>query len=78
MICQAEGWFILNDYVPYTFQQNGKIERRNRTLMECARTLWKDSKLPDEFWHLSVNCANYLLNRWPTKNHVVPMNGFMQ
>ena len=61
---------------PYTSQQNGKIERRNRTLMDCARTMLKDAKLPDDYWHLAINCANYLINRWPSRNLIVPFEKF--
>ena len=62
---------------PYTSQQNGKVERRNRTLMDCARTILKDSKLPNEFWPFAVNTANYLINRWPTRNMIIPYEKFM-
>ncbi|KAJ9552198.1 hypothetical protein OSB04_016243 [Centaurea solstitialis] len=35
---------------PRTPQQNGVSERRNRTLIEAARTMLADSKLPITFW----------------------------
>ena len=31
---------------PYTLQQNGVVERRNRTLMEMTRSLMKAMKIP--------------------------------
>ncbi|RDX71647.1 hypothetical protein CR513_48980, partial [Mucuna pruriens] len=31
---------------PYTPQHNGKVERRNRTLMNMARCMLKDKKIP--------------------------------
>ena len=34
---------------PYSPQQNGVIERRNRTVMEMARSLLKWMKMPEEF-----------------------------
>nr|GFD20895.1 putative ribonuclease H-like domain-containing protein [Tanacetum cinerariifolium] len=36
--------------VPMTLQQNGIAERKNRTLIEAARTLLADSLLPIPFW----------------------------
>ncbi|GKE43877.1 putative ribonuclease H-like domain-containing protein, partial [Tanacetum coccineum] len=46
-----------------TPQQNGVAERRNRTLIEVARTMLVDSKLPTTFWAEAVNTACYVLNR---------------
>lgn len=36
--------------VPYTPQQNGIVERRNRTVMEMARSMLKSMKVPGELW----------------------------
>ncbi|GJR63738.1 putative ribonuclease H-like domain-containing protein [Tanacetum coccineum] len=49
--------------VARTPQQNGVAERRNRTLIEAARTMLVDSKLPTTFWAEAVNTACYVLNR---------------
>nr|GFA21319.1 ribonuclease H-like domain-containing protein [Tanacetum cinerariifolium] len=38
-----------------TPQQNGVAERRNRTLIEAARTMLADAKLPVTFWAEAVN-----------------------
>ncbi|GJY63240.1 putative ribonuclease H-like domain-containing protein [Tanacetum coccineum] len=46
-----------------TPQQNGIAERRNRTLIEAARTMLADSKLPTTFWAEAVNTACYVQNR---------------
>ncbi|GJT71968.1 putative ribonuclease H-like domain-containing protein [Tanacetum coccineum] len=46
-----------------TPQQNGVDERRNRTLIEAARTMLADSKLPTTFWAEVVNNACYVQNR---------------
>nr|GEX22648.1 hypothetical protein [Tanacetum cinerariifolium] len=43
--------------VPRTPQQNGIAERKNRTLIEVARTLLADSLLPIPFWAEAVNTA---------------------
>ncbi|GKA84547.1 ribonuclease H-like domain-containing protein [Tanacetum coccineum] len=46
-----------------TPQQNGVAERKNRTLIEAARTMLADSLLPVIFWAEAVNTACYVLNR---------------
>ncbi|KAD6454999.1 hypothetical protein E3N88_09705 [Mikania micrantha] len=48
---------------PRTPQQNGVAERRNRTLIEAARTMLSDAKLPITFWAEAVNTACYVQNR---------------
>ncbi|KAI3678299.1 hypothetical protein L6452_37586 [Arctium lappa] len=42
---------------PRTPQQNGVAERRNRTLIEAARSLLADSKLPITLWAEAVNIS---------------------
>ncbi|GJZ49530.1 putative ribonuclease H-like domain-containing protein [Tanacetum coccineum] len=49
--------------VARTPQQNGVAERKNRTLIEAARTMLADSLLPTVFWAEAVNTACYVLNR---------------
>ncbi|GJV57715.1 putative ribonuclease H-like domain-containing protein [Tanacetum coccineum] len=49
--------------VARTPQQNGVAERRNRTLIEAARTMLADSKLPTTFWAEAVSTACYVQNR---------------
>ena len=46
-----------------TPQQNGVAERKNRTLIEAARTMLADSTLPIQFWAKAVSAACYILNR---------------
>ncbi|KAI3797947.1 hypothetical protein L1987_33212 [Smallanthus sonchifolius] len=48
---------------PYTPEQNGVTERKNRTLIETARTMLSDAKLPVTFWAEAVNTACHVLNR---------------
>ncbi|GKB91685.1 putative ribonuclease H-like domain-containing protein [Tanacetum coccineum] len=49
--------------VARTPQQNGVAERKNRTLIEAARTMLADSKLLTTFWAEAVNTACYVQNR---------------
>ncbi|GKC82868.1 putative ribonuclease H-like domain-containing protein [Tanacetum coccineum] len=49
--------------VARTPQQNGVDGRKNRTLIEAARTMLADSLLPIVFWAKAVNTACYVLNR---------------
>ena len=52
---------------PYSPQQNGVVERRNRTVMEMSRSMLKCMKIPGRFWGKAVRHAVYLLNRLPSK-----------
>nr|GEW31372.1 hypothetical protein [Tanacetum cinerariifolium] len=49
--------------VPRTPQQNSIAKRKNRTLIEAARTMLADSLLPIPFWAEEVNTACYVQNR---------------
>ncbi|GJR74354.1 retrovirus-related pol polyprotein from transposon TNT 1-94 [Tanacetum coccineum] len=49
--------------VPRTPQQNGVVERRNRTLVEAARTMLIFSKAPMFLWAEAVATACYTQNR---------------
>ncbi|GJR00833.1 retrovirus-related pol polyprotein from transposon TNT 1-94 [Tanacetum coccineum] len=60
--CKEKG--IRREYnIVRTPQQNGVAERRNRTLIEAARTMLVDSKLPTTFWAKAVSTACYVQNR---------------
>jgi transposase InsO family protein len=52
---------------PNTPQQNGVIERKNRTVQEMARTMLSQSDLPLSFWGDVVSTAVDIINRCPTK-----------
>ncbi|GJX94793.1 uncharacterized mitochondrial protein-like protein [Tanacetum coccineum] len=54
--------------VARTPQQNGVAERKNRTLIEAARTMLADLKLPTTFWAEAVNTAC----RKPTLIFMIP------
>lgn len=66
LYCEKSG--IKRHYnAPYTPQQNGVVERRNRTVVEMARSCLKEKKLPSVMWGEAVRHAIYLLNRLPTR-----------
>jgi hypothetical protein len=48
---------------PYTPQQNGVVERKNRTLLDMARTMLDEYKTSDRFWAEAINTACYAINR---------------
>ncbi|CAL8115927.1 unnamed protein product [Prunus armeniaca] len=52
--------------VAYSPQQNGVAERKNRTIVEMARTMLYEKRMPIKFWGAAVNVAVYILNRYPT------------
>jgi transposase InsO family protein len=48
---------------PYTPQQNGVAERKNRTLIEMARTMLDEYKTLNRFWAEVINTACHVTNR---------------
>ncbi|GJW16782.1 putative ribonuclease H-like domain-containing protein [Tanacetum coccineum] len=60
--CERKG--IKREFsIARTPQQNRVAERKNRTLIEAARIMLADSKLPTTFWAEAVNTACYVQNR---------------
>nr|GEZ86289.1 retrovirus-related Pol polyprotein from transposon TNT 1-94 [Tanacetum cinerariifolium] len=60
--CEMKG--IKREFsVARTPRHNGVAKRKNKTLIEAARTMLVDSKLPTTFWAEAVNNACYVLNR---------------
>jgi hypothetical protein len=66
--------YTLNDFLsdewirhqyssPYTPQQNGIAERKNRTLIDMARTMLAEFKSPYNFWAEAINTACHASNR---------------
>nr|KAJ0195739.1 hypothetical protein LSAT_V11C700362240 [Lactuca sativa] len=52
---------------PYTPQQNGVAERKNRTLKEMVNSMLSYSGLSEGFWGEAMLTACYILNRTPNK-----------
>jgi len=50
---------------PYTPQHNGVAERKNRTIMDMARSMLKAKGMPNYFWAEAVTCVVYLINISP-------------
>src|SRR3954466_6456635 len=48
---------------PYTPHQNGIVERKNRTLVEMARTMLDEYKTPRHFWIEAIDTACHIINR---------------
>jgi transposase InsO family protein len=49
--------------VPYSAFQNGISERRNRTLMDAAKSIIFGASLEDSYWAEAVSYANFIQNR---------------
>lgn len=52
---------------PYSPQQNGRMERDNKTIVESARSMLIGSSLPEVLWAEAINTAVYTLNRTTSK-----------
>ena len=51
--------------IPYTPQQNGVAERKNKSLKEMETCMMEDKALPPKFWADAIKCASYIQNRVP-------------
>lgn len=52
---------------PYTPQQNGVAERKNRAIQEMANCMLLDAGLPKCYWGEAVLTANFVQNRLPSR-----------
>jgi hypothetical protein len=67
LYCDQNG-FGHNFSAPRTPQQNGVVERKNRSLQEMSRTMLNEHNLPQYFWAEAVNTACYVINRTIIRN----------
>ncbi|KAL8097413.1 hypothetical protein AgCh_030516 [Apium graveolens] len=66
--CKSHG--IKQEFsAPGTPQQNGVVERKNRTLIEAARTMLEEAKLPTYFWDEAVQTACFTQNATLINKH---------
>jgi transposase InsO family protein len=47
---------------PYTPQQKGVVDRKNRMLIDITRTMFGECKMLDQFWAEDVNMACHAIN----------------
>lgn len=52
--------------VPRHPQQNGAVERMNKTILERIRCMLSNSGLPKKFWGEAADTAVYLINKSPS------------
>lgn len=64
--CENEG-ITRHFTAPYSPQQNGVVERRNRTIVAMARSFLKEKQLPSNLWGEAARHFVYVLNRLPTR-----------
>jgi hypothetical protein len=57
-------------FVAKTPQQNGVVERKNKTVQEMARTMLMDSKLTDIFWTQAVHTIAHIQNIVMLRNNI--------
>lgn len=65
-----EAWFqskgiVLETTAGYEPEQNGQVERMNRTLMEGTRAFLEDSNLPPNLWGEALRAFNFVRNMRP-------------
>lgn len=53
--------------MPHTPQQNGVVERKNKTLVEFAHSMLQGKNIYNGFWAEPINTPVYLKNKRPTK-----------
>jgi len=51
-----------NFFAPRTPQQNGLVERKNKSLEELARTMLSESSLSKYFWVDAISTSCYVMN----------------
>ena len=65
-LCHDSGIHIQH-FVPYTPQQNGVAECKNKTLKKMETCMMEKKDLSPNIWVEAINCAAYVQNRAPHK-----------
>jgi len=65
-MCEANG-IVFRLSCPYTSSQNGKSERKIRSIKNIIHTLLIHASLSSSFWHHALEMATYLMNILPSK-----------
>ncbi|KAM0961159.1 hypothetical protein ACFX13_020902 [Malus domestica] len=62
----------------YTLQQNGVVERKNKTVVEMAKSMLHEKSLPYFLWAEAVHTSVYVLNRCPTRalKNITPFEAY--
>ncbi|CAL2270573.1 unnamed protein product [Prunus armeniaca] len=77
LFCEKEG--IQRQFtLAHTPQQNGVVERKNKTVIEMAKSMLHEKKMPYFLWAEAVHTSVYILNRCPTKalNNTTPFETY--
>lgn len=67
-----EAGIVAQYTMPGSPEQNGVVERRNRTLQDMMRSMMSRTNLPVYLWGEAIKTALYISNRVPSK--FVPQN----
>ena len=54
---------ILRHSYPYPYEQNGKIERKHRHIVETGLTLLAQAKMPLKYWQKAFTHTVFIINR---------------
>jgi len=64
----AEQRIIHETSTPHVYQQNGRAEQLNRTLLEKVQSMRLEACLPDSWWEFAFATATHVYNRTPIKH----------
>ncbi|KAG8482437.1 hypothetical protein CXB51_023946 [Gossypium anomalum] len=70
VLCEEQG-VVHECFAPYTPQQNGLVERKNRTLANMVNSILLNVKLPYNLWGEALLTVCYILNIMPSKKFKV-------